>query len=306
MNFQEANNDFKKRYERSANKIYFVGKPLIFLRDAQRVMGCATSIGGAILVAPRKDGRLCLEFSNSADFFTSNVNELKHNQDNSVFEILQRLRDTGVELGGADILFYYNTGLLAPKLPMIIAALSSFCKNVPKESEVIRHFEDFQKHTVCLQSKKDCITIFDGKNAEYVHLPDSMVKIVISKIKDKRSMKIAESKEIDSAISAAGCLDLEKLGRILNKSAEDTIRKNKKTQTVELFNVAKSQGYALGSGFFGDGGIFSIVENKLVDSFMQNLASYYGRYFGQRPDFYVTNTAFSGIEIAPIEFGSDG
>ncbi len=293
MDLENSREDFFKRYQRDANVAVYSGMPLIFSESDNGIAGTSISAFGALVLAPRNDGRITIGFSDSTDFFTANVNELSANNNNEIFDALLKFQEIGIKLGGADILFYYNTPLNTPSVTLLAAACPFFCENVPKGTEIIRHFPDYSKNLTGLLSRKDCAVIAEAKGTRYAHLPASEIKIVISTAsKNTKIKRVADNNtEIYDALLKG---DLAKFGESLNRKTARLLEKSKPSMAGELFYAAKNQKYALGSGIMENVGIFSIVENKFVDSFMQSLSAYCGMYLGKRPDFYVTDALGAG------------
>ena len=92
---------------------------------------------------------------------------------------------------------------------------------------------------------------------------------------------------------ALGKRDYLAFGQILNSETEKLIKKNSGKSTKNLFKTATELGESIGNGVLDEGGIFSVVENKNVDSFVRNISLEYRKYFGKDPDFYVTDYSSS-------------
>lgn len=298
MNYKKTFADFEKRYGEKCSAAFFAGKPLIFFSRPALTIGCCVSTGSALLVLPRSDGRLIAQASGSDFFLSCNTNEFKNNRDKRIVDLLLRAEKYGVSVGGAMLLFSQSTELLVPNEPLLFCAMRSFCRGAEDARELTLHFEKFQENTISVTSKKDRITVFDGKNVQYAPLPDSQVKIVLCHTGSEEPVKHRpEVVSAQSALSALSAGDIEKFGELLNRETEAVLTKNKLKQTTALFRTALKMGDAYGSGILEDGGIFSIVKNSRVDTFMHNLGSEYEKHFGSCPDFYVTRTEDSGISI---------
>lgn len=298
MDYKKIFTDFEKRYGESCENAYFIGKPITFFSRQGFTVGTSVSTGGVIVLSKRDDNRVIVEFSDSDDFISCNKIEFKYHKDKEIIKYLLDAQEYGVDVGGVRILMYYNTSLDVPKLPLLFSALGDFCKNAPKACELIKHFDNFCENMLALSSRKDCVTVFDGQRVQYLKLPDSDVKIVLSNIGEKISIsKIPQDSSAKDGTDALLRGDLEKFGKFLDKDTKWILENNKVRGVKKLFDAAVRLGDAYGSGILADGGIFSVVKNNRVDTFMHNLGAEYEKHFGARPDFYVTRTEDSGVSV---------
>ncbi|MBO5060107.1 MAG: hypothetical protein J6C82_04255 [Clostridia bacterium] len=298
MNYKRICTDFEKRYGGKCEELFFTGKPVIFFSRPAMTVGCSVSVGGCVALAKRSDERLVVQFSDSDAYLSCNKLDFKYNKDKKIIDLLLQAEKYGVKVGGAAILMYYNSELSHPFRPMMLSALSGFCDNAPQPAELIKHFDGFEKNMICVSSRKDTLTIFDGQRLQYAPMPDSQVKIVLCSIKEKSLIKHrAEDGTAADAVTALHRGDIERFGALLNKETELLIKKNKLRSTEKLFKEAVGLKDAYGSGILEDGGIFSVVKNSRVDAFMHNLGTAYEKQFGARPRFYVTRTEESGTRI---------
>ena len=298
MDYKKIFTDFEKRYGVKCDNAFFVGKPLTFFSRCGITAGCALSIGGVIALSCRDDDRLIAEFSDNSDFLNCNKLDFPYNTDKTIIRILSDVEKYGVKIGGARLLIYYNTDLTHPLMPLLISSLCGFCENTPPASELIKHFSDYEKNMLCIASRADCMTVFDGQRCRHLPLPDSELKIVLCRITENISVKkYPQDGTAKGAIEALKRGDFEKLGKLLNKETDWILSHNKNRKTQQLFDTAVRLSDAYGSGILEDGGIFSLVKNNRVDTFMHNLGSEYEKHFGARPDFYVTKAVDSGIQI---------
>ncbi len=298
MNYKKIFTDFEKRYGEKCSAAFFVGKPLIFFSRPALTIGCSVSTGSVLSVLPRRDGRLIAQVSDSDFFLSCNTNEFKNNRDKRIVDLLMRAEKYGVSIGGAMLLFSQSTELSVPNEPLLFCAMRSFCQGAEDARELALHFDNFEENTIAVTSKKDRVTVFDGKNVQYAPLPDSQVKIVLCHTGDDEPVKHRpETVSAKDALSALSSGDIAKFGELLNRETNAVLSKNKLKRTTSLFRTALRMGDAYGSGILEDGGIFSIVKNSRVDTFMHNLGSEYQKHFGNCPDFYVTRTEDSGISI---------
>lgn len=300
MDCKKIATDFEKRFGKSCSSMFFCGKPLTFFSRPGMTIGCSVSVGGYIAVLPRTDGRITLRFSDSNELIRCNTAELRHNKENRITELLIRAEKYGAKIGGADILMHYNSELTHPICPMLLTALVGFCKGTPEPREIIKHFENYEENLICMSSRRNRLFSRDGQNEEYLPLPDSEFKIVLCSIKEKVILRKGEAGERAAAAKAALISgDAEGFGALLSRETSAVLRNSRARSTCRLFEVAEELKDALGSGVLSDGGIFSVVRNNRVDTFMHNLGGAYEKHYGKRPDFYVTRAEDSGIR-APL------
>ena len=305
MDYNKIFTDFEKRYGKKCEEAYFVGKPIVFFSRPAMTAGCSVSTGGCIALLGRDDDRVEVQFSDSTEFLSCNRLDFKYNKENKIIKLLLDVEKYGVEVGGAKIFIFHNTALSSPFSPMFFSALGEFCKNVPPPEELSKHFDEFEKNMICLSSKKDHVTIFDGQRIRYLPFPDSQVKIVISHIGEGQAIRnFPQDKTAKDGLDALSRNDWEKFGNALNKEATYIADKNNLKKVSRLLGVAKRLNDAYGSGVLEDGGIFSVVKNSRVDAFMYDFGTEYKRYFGGCPDFYVTRAEDSGIKVSKENNGS--
>ena len=73
MDFEKIKTDFEKRYGQKSENIYFAGKRIeLFGKDGMSVSACLT-IGEAMAVSKRGDGKITIEYSGSDDMVSFNV-----------------------------------------------------------------------------------------------------------------------------------------------------------------------------------------------------------------------------------------
>lgn len=295
MNCENIKTDFNKRYGAECESIYFSGKPLIFLKGKGKVLGSCLSVGCYVAISTRDDERIMVQYSHTDKFLTINASELDINRDNEIFALLSDAQKLGVNVGGARMLFYSNTGLHTPKKALLLASLDSFCDNVPSGVSIFRHFRDFDTAMVEAKGKANYLFLYEGASGRYFPLKNSEYKIVLSHIKDKIIKDYTlEDSRIDGAIEELSAGNYSGFGKILNCETERLIKKYNRKATKNLFMTALELGDSIGNGLLEEGGIFSVVENKKVDSFVRNISLEYRKHFGKDPDFYVTDTQTSG------------
>lgn len=302
MDYNKIFTDFEKRYGEKCQSAYFVGKPITFFARSGITIGCAVSVGGVLALSKRSDNRLIAEFSDNGDFLSCNILDFPYNKDKKIINTLLQTEKYGVKIGGARLLIYHNTSLTHPFEPLLFTSLSGFCGKVPPASELIKHFDNYEQNMLCISSKADCVTVFDGQRIRHIPFPDSELKIVLCQIEEKVTIKkFPSDNSAQDSIELLQRGNFEKFGNSLNKETKWILDHNKNKKTQQLFDTAVWLSDAYGSGILEDGGIFSIVKNSRVNTFMHNLGSEYEKHFASRPNFYVTNTQDSGISIPAPE-----
>ncbi|MDD6213675.1 MAG: hypothetical protein PUB42_00550 [Firmicutes bacterium] len=298
MNYNRLFVDFEKRYGEKCRKSYFVGMPLSFFERDGLTMGCAVSIGGCLLLSPRSDGRLMIGFSDTDRLLTCNVNELVENSDEDIFDILLNLKKIGINPGGARMLYAYNTRITHPYLPMTLAALKGFCVDVPPIKELLGHFGYFEKNALALFSRKDTVVLIKAGKIEYYPFPSQRYKIVMCECgnaKIKKNLRSDMTRPHD-AMKALSEGNFDVFGRLVTAEGAAVLAANRKAGNVRaLFDIARRLGDSVGTGVL-DGGIFALVEEERIDTFMHNLGAEFERRIGKRPDFYITVPENSGTE----------
>ena len=163
-----------------------------------------------------------------------------------------------------------------------------------KKGAEMRFFENYEENLISVKSKSNHITSLSGKKAEYLPFHNQKYKIVLSAILEKVDIKDYATTSTDDAREALINQDMEGFGRILNKSTDIFLKKCRAKKSRKLYFAAKELGDSLGNGILPSGGIFSIVENSRVDTFIHNLGSACEKYYGDKPKFYITEAEDSG------------
>lgn len=298
MYFGNIFDDFKMRYGEECRRAYFCGIPLVFFAQNGVTLGCALSAGGAVALRERADDRLVAEFSDNSDYLSCAVSEFSARTDSKIIKFLTEIEKYGAHPHGAQLLVCYNTDLPRPFIPLFCGAARGLCENAPPSAELIKYFPNSEKNMLSVLSRANHLTLSDGQNLRYLPFENAKVKIVLSCISEKvKTPPAALPKEAAETLLRG---DIESFGRLLNRETDIILSRGKNRRTEQLFRTAVRLSDAYGSGIFPDGGIFSIVENRRVDAFMHNLGTEYGKYFGARPNFYVTQTADSTVEIPTV------
>ncbi len=297
MNFQKISGDYNKRYGKECTGMFFTGKPVVFFSSGAITVGSCLSVGGCAAVSGRDDERIVIQFSDSDRYLSCNIIDLKHNDDEDIFRMLKKARDCGAKLSGADVLLYYNTKLSHPYIPLMLGAMEElFSEGM---HEIIKHFDEYGKNKLCLSARRGTVSVIEGEGVNYYNLPDDELKLVLANVKENvcRADECSEG-FIRDALEVLSKGDYEGFGEYLNRNTRRILDKSGSLKkTKHLFETAVSLKDAYGSGMLEDGGIFSIVKNNRVDTFIHNLEREYEKYFGSGPDFYVTRTENSGIRI---------
>lgn len=297
MDLKKIKEDFEKRYAYPPENIFFCGKPIVFFKKNGLVLGTSVSVGGYIAIAKREDGRIQLQRRDSNSLFSVNTEELNIYQGEKICDFLIRLNRYGVTPQGADILIYENTNFKIPAELLLLCAQDGFCENALPPSEAVKYFDNYEENSVAVMSKSNRITALCGKRTEYLPFHNQKYKIVISAVRDRTGIKEYASALAEDAKEALLVQDMERFGHILDKSTGILLKKCRASKSSRLFETATELGDSLGNGILPSGGIFSVVENHRVDTFIHNLVSVYKKHCGGRPDFYITKAEDSGVRL---------
>lgn len=298
MDFEKIKTDFEKRYDRTCEKIYFAGMGLeLFSENARSLSGCV-SIGEAMALAKRDDGRITIQFSGTDSMASFNVTEIKRYQGQRFAHLLGKAETCGISLQGADIFIFKNSRITDLLEPLTLGGLSAFCEKVPRKESLLPHFEKFTENMITLSGKKRSVTLFDGQRATHIPFFSGKCKVVITYSGgDFLIIKKSSGSALEDAISALKKGDMEKFGFLLDKDTQNLLRDKKWERQESLFRCAKTTKDALGNGIIPCGGVFSVVENNKVDRFIQGVLTMHQKHFGGAPDFYVTDFVDSGYFV---------
>jgi hypothetical protein len=296
MDFEKIKTDFEKRYDRKCEKIYFAGMCIeLFSDNANTLSGCL-SVGEAMGLSKRDDGRITVQFSGSDSMATFNVEDIDVHQGKRVARLLKNAQSCGVKLSGADIFIFKNSRITDLLEPLILGGLSSFCEKVPRKEVLLPRFENYSVNMITLSGKSKCATLFDGQRASHIPFFNGKCKIVITYTGGEfLTIKKTFKSSFADGVLALKKGDMEKFGALLDKDTEVLLNRNKWEHQEAIFSAIETTKDALGSGIIPSGGVFSLIENDKVDRFIHNLSAYYQKYFGGIPDFYVTDFEDSGI-----------
>lgn len=294
MELEKVYIDFEKRYGKKCNAACFVGMPIIFFSAHDYFAGCAVSAGGYAAMRERNDERIMIQYSDNDLFLNYKISKMKENK--NIGEIFLRAENAGVKINGAEILLRYNTRLKNMQNPMLISLLSK----ISDAENFIKFFDDAEINSICMHSRKNHAVCCKGDKIFYLPFSDEEVKIIITDIGTETDMlPECTAEQAERFVCALNNRDYEKFGQMLNEQTEMFFNKNAVNGAVKnLFLTAKRLGDAFGSGFCG-GRMFSVMKNGAVDSYMCNLNREYSRYYGGKPDFYVTRSEDSGIYNIP-------
>lgn len=296
MDFEKIKTDFEKRYGKACEKVYFAGQGIeLFSENAKRLSGCV-SLGEAMAVAKRDDGRITVQFSGTDGMIAFNVTEIKRYRDQRFARLLEMAQNCGITVSGADIFIFKNTRITDLLEPLTLGGLSAFCQNVPRKEALLPRFKNYEENIITLSGKDKCITLFDGQNIKHLNFFGGKCKVVIAYAGgDFPTLKKPEKASLEDAILALRKGDMEKFGALLDKDAERLLKDNRCDRQEEIFLAAKATKDAFGSGVMATGGVFSVVQNDKVDRFIHNVSAGYQKHFGGEPDFYVTDFVDSGF-----------
>ena len=145
MDFEKIKTDYEKRYGKECEKIFFVGMPLTFFgKDAKSISACL-SVGEALAMSPRQDGRITIQTSGSDSYEAFNLSRTQKKGDSRIIKIMEDVKKRGITTEGADLFFFKNSRLTDLLEPAMLGSLSGFCKNVPPEEKLLPHFENFEQ-----------------------------------------------------------------------------------------------------------------------------------------------------------------
>lgn len=298
MDFEKIRTDFEKRYEKKCENIFFAGKRIdLFEKNSLSVSACLT-IGEAMAVSKRDDGKITVQFSGTDDMVSFNVAELYENRKNELAELLIKAKNFGITPMGADVFIFKNTRITYLFDALILGGLSTFCGNVPKMEKLLPLFDNFSENMKTLSGKCRRFTIFDGQKVSYASFFGGKYKVVL--VCDKEAhppSKALQKPSVDEGILAIKKGDAEAFGTLLDKDSKRFLKECKKSKTHSIYSSVFSSEYALGSGIMEDGNVFSFVENEKIDCFVRNTSSGYKKYYGGNLEFYVTDFADSGFFV---------
>lgn len=293
MDFEKIAVDFEKRFSKKCEGILFCGMPLTLLKSENMTLSAALSVGGCVAVARRRDGRFTAEFDDNKRYISVNVLEAELHKAEPMIEFLTRLKALGAKLGGADVLFEYNTGIYNEFEPLLLSGMYLFCRDMPKPEKARECLSRRERDFVAFCGNENTILLTGEKNV-YIKFRDSAVKIVLCHAGGKNKIPAFSDETVLNAAKILALGDYVRFGELITREYKACDMKN---PAKNLFEIALEQKDALGLGLSESGGIFAIVENKKVNSFIQNLKKEYETYCGTSPDFYVTRTENSGICI---------
>ncbi len=332
MNFKPIFTDFEKRYGTPCDRSYFIGKPVIFMQSADTVIGTAVSSGGFLTVSERDDGRLLIQFSHSAEMLNRNIDELAVHSNEHTFSLLLKMQKFGIKLRGVQLLFSNISPLIMSEDLMLLTAAGALCDSPPPPHELLAHFNNFEQNLIAAAARRDTAVLLQGGTPSYLPLPDSLIKVVLcyppannisdeisgtaasgaiggrsqgqveiyTPITQKRAVVPNTSSQIDEAIFALHNNSVADFGKILTRHGDEVLRKKGAPKKArDLYQTARNFGDAYGCGFLSDGGIFAIVKNNKVDTFMHNLRAEYECSIGGKPQFFVTRSEDSAIYSTP-------
>ena len=296
MDFEKTAKSFEKHFMKKCEKICFAGMPLTILKGADLCLSASLSAGGCCAVSARNDGRFNARFDDNEKYIMSNVSEIEYHKDEPMLEFFARPKNFGAQLGGADIVFEYNTKIYNGYEPLLLSAMYTFCNKMPNIEEAKNCLTDAKRDFVSVIGRKDTVLLHGRGRPTYIKFPESNVKIVLCSIKDKNYIKEADDLILESAVKSLALGDYINFGGIITREHRRSIETGRIGKASKrIFELADSLKDACGYGFLENGGIFAIVINSRVNAFVQNLKKDYETYCGAAPDFYITRTENSGI-----------
>jgi len=298
MDYEKIRTDFEKRYGKTCESIYFVGKKVdFFSKDELSVSACLT-VGEALALTKRQDEKITVQVSGEDDMVSFSASELEINQKNSLASLLIKAREFGIKSDGADIFIYKNTGITNLFKPLMIGGLSGFCQNVPPKERLIPLFENYVENMKTLSGRKGCFLIFDGQKVKYKAFFGGRYKIVIASLEEEKELKTKPCMQsVTEGIDAIKKGDAEAFGRILNVDTVRFLETQEKCKAHKIYSAVTDLPDAVASGILDGGDVYSLVKNDKIDVFIHDTQSVFRKKFGGNLNFYVTDFADSGVFI---------
>ncbi|MCR4693649.1 MAG: hypothetical protein K5664_07190 [Firmicutes bacterium] len=293
MNFEKTAKSFEKHFAKSCEKICFAGMPLSIISSKEISLSAALSVGGCAAVARRGDGRFNAEFDDNVKYITSNVIDIEYHKKEPMLGFLARAESLGATLGGADIVFEYNTNIYNEYETLLLSCMYLFCNKMPDVKTAKNCLNNPNRDFASIVGVKDRILMSANGKYTYIKFSDSAVKIVLCHIRDKNYIKECNDNAVKTAAESLAMGDYLHFGEIITHEHYENAKAGKASK--EAFRLAVKLKDALGCGFLENGGIFAIVENAKVNAFVQNMKKEYATYYGASPDFYITCTENSGV-----------
>lgn len=302
MDFEKTAKSFEKHFTNKCEKICFAGMPLTILKGEDLCLSAALSVGGCSAVSRRKDGRFNVRFDDNEKYIMSNAAEAEYHKDEPILEFFTRPKKLGAQLGGADILFEYNTAIYDGYEPLLLSAMYTFCNKMPKPEKAKTCLTDVNRDFVSMAGRKDTVLLNGGERYAYIKFPESNAKIVLCCINDKNYIEETDAALTEKAARSLAVGDYITFGEIITRSHRQSIKNGSAGKaSKKVFELAEKLKDGCGYGFLEKGGIFAVVMNSRVNAFVQNLKKEYETYYGAPPDFYITRTENSGINAIVCE-----
>ncbi|MBR4172825.1 MAG: hypothetical protein IKR46_00440 [Clostridia bacterium] len=292
MEFYKTAQNFNMRFFKDCRAVCFSSMSLPILRGENCGIFAPLSVGGYAAVLPRKDGRFTAEFDDNQKYITANISEIGYHREEPMLSFLKRAEDMGAMLSGAEILFRYNTKIYQEYEPLLLTSTYLFCQKTLPPYELKNCLSAPLKDYASLVGKRGNLLFIEGDKSGYIKFSDSLVKIVLCPVKQKNAPQSIAEISVINAVSSLAMGDYEQFSKIVTAEYE---KMPSGRHTKALFEIAKRLGDGLGFGILEKGGIFAVVENGKVNTFIHNLKMEYENYCGKAPDFYVASTENSGI-----------
>lgn len=293
MDISKIREDFKKRFAKDAERVYVIGKPIVFFGCGNFSAGCTAGTAGAAAVARRSDERIVIEFSGSNKMTEFNLAAEENKSEYCA--LLNRVKKYGAKTGGADILLCAGNVPGVPHEILLITSLEGFMDNLPPKSVLAKLYGNYAENMLAFFGRKECFAVLRDDTAEYLPFNGGAVKLVLCYGNGKPQM--LGNGDAAAVLHAAEMLkigDYRAFGAELDKFTADLhIHRG----TRKLADASKQTGEAYGTGVIGDGGIFAVVGNERVDAFVRAFGEIYRDRFGGEPKIYVVHAENSGIAL---------
>ena len=295
MELNKIRKDFKQRYEKDCEDIFFAGLPVIFFGGQGEFVSVCLSLGECLAFSKRDDGRITMQFSENDRRISFNIDDLLKNKKEQIAKDIINLNKVGIQAFGGDFFLYKNSVITNLSELLLMGTFLMNGKNVPNRETLLAQFDNFTDNVAALSGKKGFFSVYSGQRMTFLPF-FSNVKIVLSMLNKKTVIKKhPENSMIQETLLAIRRRDPEKFGELLDNNTKKIIDENSVGELAHLFDVARSNKDSYGNGILSEGGIYSVVCEDKIDTFIHNVSAKYQKFYGGVPDFYVTEPVDSGV-----------
>jgi len=284
MDIEKLKIDFEKRFERECQRTFFVGMPLTIISGQQLQITASLSVGGCILSADRDDGRIVIEYKDNTTYISCNILEFNLHQNIEQIAFLEKLKNCGIKLSGADLLIDFNSDLYNDNEILLTLALAKGI--TPKDAYAVK------KDMVGIIGKRSRLLFSNKENFAYLPFCDRYCIVLCSIDERQKGQPTFKDAVIARAKTELMKENYENFGELVTSCY---CSKKYGTKTQKMLSLATMLDDGIGYGVLNNGGIFAIVKTDRADTFIYNLKKAYENTVGSAPKFYVTLTANSGF-----------